>query len=231
MPPVQIFEVLRARVKKQGALLPAEKRAMFWFANCAGPLKRWQEQTQGMRFAKLQNREFTKQLIAANQAQPGFFYFFNYHAKWEKELPYWDAFPFTLVLHRYPDGFLGLNFHYLDYRDRARLFDALYPLRQGRKPSKNENRSEVRDIRMRLRLTYAILKIARSNKYPHWKACIKRYLTTHIRTPLLKVGAKEWDVALFLPVHLFQKAPASTVWMDSKQIGVTARLRAYQNVA
>jgi hypothetical protein len=212
MPAIQIFQTLRDKVAKTGTRIPEERRAMFWFTEYAAALTSWQSTNVRMSFNTLKTREFTKQLVGANAALPGFFYFFMYQAKLAQTLPYWDAFPFVLVLNRYDDGFLGLNFHYLDYQDRARLFDAMYPLREGR-PA----RPDTRDIRMRLRLTYAILKMANTTKYRHWKACIKRYLTPHVRTPLMKVGAKEWDLALMLPVHQFQKKSVTVVWRDSKR--------------
>lgn len=163
-----------------------------------------------MRFDTLKNEEFTKQLVSSGGAQPGFLYFYLYDPKWKDELPYYDRFPFVLVLKKGPDRFLGLNFHYLDYRDRAMLFDALYPLREGR-PS----RPTVRDIRMRIKVTYAILKM--SSKYKRFKPCIKEYLINHVRTPLMKVGAKEWDIALFLPVESFAKKTKQYVWKESKK--------------
>jgi len=36
-------------------------------------------------------------------------------------------------------------------------------------------------------------------------------------TPLLQVGATDWDLALFLPVHQFAKASPETVWNKSRQ--------------
>lgn len=209
---VKIFQLLRDRVQKQNSILPAEKRAMFWFQENASNLTRWQAQFRNRQFNTLATRdEFTKQLVNANQAQPGFLYFLLYDAKTKDTLPYWDAFPFVLCLNRYKDGFLGLNFHYLSYEDRARFFDALYAFREGR-PS----RPTTRDIRMRLKVTYAICKV--TSKLKAYKPCIKRYLANHVRSGgLLKVGAKEWDLALFLPVARFQKQSESYVWRQSRK--------------
>jgi hypothetical protein len=210
MPAVKVFQVLRDKVQKSKGLLPAEKRAMFWFTNYQTELSRWQKRFDEQSYKKLEGQEFTKQLVGANRAQPGFFYFYLYDPKWKRELPYYDKFPFTLVLDVREDRFLGLNFHYLDYGNRARLFDLLYNFREGR-PS----RPNVRDIRMRLRVSYHLLKI--SSKYAAFKPCLKEYLVSHVKTPLLKVGAKEWDVALFLPVEQFEKASKSVVWGESRK--------------
>lgn len=215
MPAVKIFQQLRDRVMKSGGLLPEEKRAMFWFKNYADELDWWQAKYTKLTYDRLAKQTFTKQIVGPTMAYPGFFYFFMYDAKLKQTLPYWDKFPFVLVLHVQKDRFLGLNFHYLDYSHRARFFDALYRYREGRTPTKSEDRSMVRDIRMRMRVTYAILKY--TTKYKAFKPCIKCYLKSHIKSPLMKVGAKEWDVALFLPVERFQKETKTAVWAESNR--------------
>lgn len=211
MPAVKIFDELRKKIDKNKGMLPAEKRAMFWFQTYATELDVWQRRkdVKNARYTDLANDyKFTKQVVGANAAFPGCFYFYQYDPKHKMTLPYYDLFPFTLVLSVEKDSFLGLNFHYLDYFNRAMLFDAIYPFREGRLA-----RPDTRDIRMRLMITYDILKA--SSRYRAFKPCIKRYLVDHVRTPLLKVGAKEWDVALFLPVEAFVKQTKQQVWSES----------------
>jgi len=206
---VNIFQELRDRVTKSQGLLPAEKRAMFWFKDYAGALNYFQTVNRSVTFDQLAYEEkFTKEVVGS--VSPGFMYFYQYDPKHKKTLPYYDLFPFTLVINDYQDRFLGLNFHYLDYYHRAVFFDALYPLREGR-PS----RPNVRDIRMRLQVTYDILKTA--SQYKYFKPCIKMYLKKHVRSPFLKVGAREWDTALFLPVEMFKKKSRTYVWARSKE--------------
>lgn len=211
----ELFQALRDEVvAKTAKQIPAEKRAMFWFRQNASALVRWQQGARNLGFNQLVHQQFTKELISPSRAFPGFFYFYMYDAKWADKLPYWDRFPFTLVLDVKNDRFLGLNFHYLDYYYRAMLFDVLYPLRMGRNPSVNEDRSQVRDIRMRLKVSYEILQSA--SKYKAFRPCIKEYLVDHVDTPLMKVGAKEWDLALFLPIHQFEKRSPQYVWKRSQ---------------
>ena len=50
---------------------------------------------------------------------------FTYNPKHRKTLPYYDTFPLVLPIEKYPDGFLGINLHYLDIRTRIRLLDRL----------------------------------------------------------------------------------------------------------
>jgi len=50
---------------------------------------------------------------------------FFYDPKYKKTLPYYDTFPLVLPLEKYPDGFLGINLHYLPMKLRINLLDRL----------------------------------------------------------------------------------------------------------
>ena len=50
---------------------------------------------------------------------------FFYDPKHKKTLPYYDTFPLVLPLEKYPDGFLGINMHYLPIPLRIKLLDRL----------------------------------------------------------------------------------------------------------
>ena len=58
----------------------------------------------------------------------GGLYFFYYNPKGKGDMPYYDIFPLVIPLHRYNDGFLGLNLHYLPITYRLRLMTKLLPL-------------------------------------------------------------------------------------------------------
>ena len=208
MPAVSIFETLRQRVTKSNGLLPMEKRAMFWFKNYTTALGDWQRKWQSRSFDKLRQDTFSKEIVPPQAVEAGFLYFFLYlNPKGEKRLPYYDQFPFVLVLDAQPDSFLGLNFHYLDYVYRAMFFDALWPLRDN-DPGTTDDRL------IQLQATYDLLVSA--SKYKMFRPCIKRYIISRVNSPLLKVGASEWDVALFLPVESFVKEAKHTVWSESE---------------
>ena len=132
----------------------------------------------------------------------GALYFFVYDPKTKADLPYYDRFPLVLPLKREPDGFIGLNLHYLPIPLRIKLLKKLLPLAMY----------DGDDIR-RIRVTYDILNA--SNRYREFKPCVKRYLLPHIKSRILKVEPSEWDTALFIPVHQFRKAKVPTVWKDS----------------
>jgi hypothetical protein len=139
----------------------------------------------------------------ANRFMIGGLYFFYYSAKMDDRLRYWDAFPLVIPLERYGDGFLGLNLHYLPPRIRAGFMDKLMNF------ALYDDNDEIK----RLRITYEI--ISASKRFREFKPCIKRYLYTNIASKLLKVQPNEWETAVFLPVHQFQKERAGSVWKES----------------
>ena len=133
----------------------------------------------------------------------GGLYFFVYDPKLKNELPYYDRFPLVLVLEKHNDGFLGLNLHYLPLRYRLAFMTKLMDF---------ASYDEANNIQ-RLRVTYDILKASRSLK--EFKPCIKRYLTSNIRSKILAIQPNEWEIAVHLPIQQFKKATAEEVWQDS----------------
>ena len=105
----------------------------------------------------------------------GGMYFFYYDPKLKKELPYYDKFPLVIPLERYKDGFLGLNLHYLPTKYRLIFMDKLIDY-----AVLNEQ-----DDPKRIRITYDILNA--SKRFPEFRPCIKRYLTSHIGSKILTV--------------------------------------------
>ncbi len=136
----------------------------------------------------------------------GGLYFFYYNPKTKDDLPYYDTFPLVLMLERYPDGFLGLNLHYLPVKYRVALlrkligFGAIY-----------NDQDELK----RIRITYDILNSTR--RFREYKPCLKRYLNSNIRSRILAVQPNEWDIATYLPVQQFKKARPNEIWQDSLQ--------------
>ena len=135
----------------------------------------------------------------------GSMYFFVYDPKGKNDLDYYDRFPLVIPLESYSDGFLGLNLHYLPIKYRVYFMRKLMP-----RAVLNDDNEIVR-----LRVTYELLNA--SKKYKEFRPCVKRYLYSHIRSRILAVEPEEWDVAMYLPVQQFKKAPANTVWKESVQ--------------
>jgi hypothetical protein len=133
----------------------------------------------------------------------GGLYYFYYNAKTAAKLEYWDAFPLVIPVQRYGDGFLGLNLHYLPVKIRAGFMDKLID-----RAKLNEN-----DDPIKVMISYQILES--SLRYKEFKPCVKRYLYSNIASRILAVQPNEWETAVFLPTHQFQKAKANQVWKDS----------------
>ena len=133
----------------------------------------------------------------------GGLYFFVYDPKLKAELPYYDRFPLVIPLKRTPDGFIGLNLHYLPLRYRINFLKKLLPL------AIYNDEDEIK----RIRITYPILDA--SSKYKEFRPCIKQYLYSHVKSRILSIEHNEWDIATFLPIHQFKKAKPQEVWQDS----------------
>ncbi len=133
----------------------------------------------------------------------GKMYFYSYDPKWKNELPWYDTFPLVFPIERYPDGFLGLNFHYLAPKHRAVLMDQLKMFANNKKY----------DETTKLKLTYDMLK--GFTKIKRARPTVHRYLSSKVKSQYVLVNADEWEVALFLPVERFRKASKKKVWAHS----------------
>jgi hypothetical protein len=130
---------------------------------------------------------------------------YYYDAKHKATLPYFDRFPLVFPFKKVKGGFYGLNMHYLPLPLRAKLMDALY-----------DTASNTRfDESTRLKISYQMLESAA--KYKEFQPCIKRYLTSQVKSRFMYIYPSEWDVALFLPLERFQGASKTQVWSDSKR--------------
>lgn len=134
----------------------------------------------------------------------GEMYYFVYDPKWKKELPYYDTFPLVFPIEYYEDGFLGINVHYLNLNQRAKLFDTLRVLSTDKRYTESA----------RLALSYKAIKSMGAIVKP----CIKRYLAGHVRSDFIKVKGNEWEWALFLPSEHFEKKSMQEVWRESNKI-------------
>ncbi len=121
----------------------------------------------------------------------GKMYMFFYDAKTKDKLPVWDRFPCIIVIGVHSDGFTGLNLHYLPYQYRAAFMDALYDYVSD----------EKYNAKTTFTATYPLLKASYRTRFV--RACIKRYLTGHVRSRIVNIPPKDWDTAMFLPVEQF----------------------------
>lgn len=142
----------------------------------------------------------------AGQFRIGSMYMFYYDPKHKDTLPYYDRVPLIFPINRAKGGFLGINFHYLPLKMRAKLMDALYDT------ASNDRYDES----TKLNISYRILSA--SSQYREFRPAVKHYLFEHVRSRLLYVNPSEWDIALFLNIAKFEGATQSQVWEDSRKI-------------
>lgn len=126
----------------------------------------------------------------------GKMYMFLYDAKHKDTLPYWDAHPLVFPIEFYPDGFLGINLHYLPPNQRVALLSKLVDL---------QNNDKYNDS-TKLVISYNILKES-SSRYKGFENCVKRYLFGHIRSQLNLVHSADWAKVAVLPLQKWQINP------------------------
>ena len=191
-----VFDDLLVKGIRQGELPARTQQSREWFRN--------QARTSSVRGDRGASQLVRDKSRFANRALLGGMYFFFYDPKTKAKLPYYDRFPLIFKVGQSRGSFEGINMHYLPYRLRARLMDALY------ETSNNKRYDES----TRLKLNYNVLKAA--TKYKEFKPTYKKYLTSQVRSRFIEINASEWDIALFLPVERFEKASKNTVWRDSR---------------
>lgn len=134
----------------------------------------------------------------------GKMYLFHYDPKTKDKLPYYDRTPLIFVVDKLPDGFYGINLHYLPPELRMKLMAALVQHTTGK------------DGSAKLKISYQILKQASSLRY--FKPTFKRYLYTHVQSRFIEIPEDEWRFVSLLPLAKWSKASASTVYSDSRKM-------------
>jgi len=152
----------------------------------------------------LRNEKLTSRI------RPGEMYLFMYDPKLKKTLPYYDAVPLVLPFQIVKDGFLGINLHYLPYLARFNLLGDLSKLTLDKRITENT----------RIQISWQILNS--SSKYLAATACVKHYLTAHLRSRFLKINYTDWITASMLPVERFKSDSGNDpskakVWRDTSR--------------
>jgi hypothetical protein len=170
--------------------------------NAAGEEKSYQWYRQ--QIASLGKLTNTNQILRdtkiATRLIPGEMYLFYYDPKYKDTLPYYDRLPLVLPFRKVPDGFYGINLHYLPYMMRFRILGLLSDYSTGK------------DEDTRIQLSWRLLN-ASSRLHPA-KFAVKHYLNSHVKSRLYKIPYTDWVTASQLPVEKFVGAQKTKVWQD-----------------
>jgi hypothetical protein len=149
--------------------------------------------------------ETTKDL-QTNMFFPGAMHIFKYDPKYKEELPFYDTWPCSLIFGIEGDRATGINFHYLAYDIRGKLYDKLALIAN----QYHNNRQQV------LRMNWKLL--SNVSKFPEVRPAVKSYLYSHIRSRIIKVPVADWRTAMLLPIESFAKKSQAYVARNSGQI-------------
>jgi hypothetical protein len=188
----QLIDRIKKSLSKQG-LAPGTNAARTWLRSKVKDLA-------PSKAALMKDRERLR-----DSSIIGKMYFYYYDPKTKDKLKYYDRFPLVIPIETYPDGFLGLNLHYIHPKNRLILLDKL----------SDTASNKTLDANTRLRISYDYLR--RASKVFEATPCVKRYLFGHVESRFLEISADEWDIAVLLPVESFVGAGTSKVYADSRK--------------
>lgn len=128
---------------------------------------------------------------------------FGYDAKHKDKLPYWDAYPLIIVTAIRPNGFSGLNLHYMPPQARKEIIKYLVHY-------KNKSKSPML-------YAHKVVPVLNQLSKSDIAFCYKNYLGSHVRSKFVIVGKEYWELACELPLQEFRKATAREVWADRRR--------------
>ncbi len=178
--PASVWDNLRQQMKTAG-IIPRTAAARAWYGSVVNRV----------RIPTNRSNILNDPRKATAHALIGRMYAFHYVPKYEDTLPVWDQFPIVLPMEIYPDGFLGLNLHYLDPMNRLALLQLLHDFITNTKY----------DDSTRFKLSYSVLNGIK--KYDIMRPCIKRYLLEYMESSMIYVEPDQWELAVLLPFERF----------------------------
>ncbi len=132
----------------------------------------------------------------------GQMYLFEYTPKHADTLPYYDNFPLVVIADAIPNGFSGVNLHYLRPMARAALLDKLMPAWS--------------DIGAKSQLASSWSTLRNFSKFPEARGATKKYLGSQAGR-LFRINPAHWKSAIFLPVQMFKGAGLQKIYKDTME--------------
>jgi hypothetical protein len=159
--------------------------SMDWFSKVVGSMFRPDAPANGNADA-MPNR--LKEISVPKGLQLGSLYLQSYDAKWKDELPVWDQLPLFFMLRFLPDGYLGLNLHYMPLDVRIGVLGTLMEY---------SNNTRMDDS-TRLRLSWNLINSV--SKLDPLKDCVKHYLFDHVTSTPTYITPTQWIHTASLPL-------------------------------
>ncbi len=193
MAKVSYKDKVQAQAFKAGVGLNS-KESLEWF----------RKQLRGMKRVNRKGMLKDPDVELARRILPGRMYMYFYDPKHKKTLPYYDRFPLIIAVKPAPNGFFGLNMHYLPPILRAKLMDGLLDYKAG-------------DPGLSAKMRITLGRLNSVTKLRYYKPCYKQYLNSKVASRVVQVPSGDWDFTLFLPSEQFKKASVQKVWADSRK--------------
>lgn len=191
------FDILTKGLRT-GQLPNHTKAAKEWYRNAGMDIQKVN------RSDILKNQSSARKKVTPSTIEVGSMFLYNYDPKHKKTLDVYDTFPLVIPISVENDRFLGMNFHYLPPKLRAKLLDALYSVANNDKFDRST----------KLNISYNILKqVAKSDLY---KPTIHMYLKKHVKSKIRYIEPSEWNTVLMLPLAKFSGKNASMYSFGSK---------------
>lgn len=194
------FEKIFQRVAKEG-IMPYTRKSRAWFLTSLKDLR-----TGDNRIKTAMLKSKSNDIPKVSKPLIGRMYMYVYDPKTKETLSHYDRFPLILMVGPAPGGFYGINLHYLTPRIRAVFFDRLTDLANNTKL----------DETTKLRMSYQLLKSA--SRFRAFQPCFKRYLYKHIRSRVIQVLPKYWEIAVFLPCDQFVGKHRNEIWKKQNNL-------------
>lgn len=155
-------------------------------------------------------RMFRDRDLWADAITPGQMFFFEYDAKHKDALPVWDRYPLIFPWDMWKGGdgnygesgvtyFIGINLHFLPPSLRFAAMKALLSTRNEKRYRPNT----------KLKISWQVLKSLSNSKY--FEHSVKIYRMDQVRSKFVKIPARSWELAVFLPTARFVGSK-STAW-------------------
>lgn len=161
------------------------------------------------------NRLVKNDEMITSNLEVGSMYLYIYsNPKMKMELPYWDAFPLTIVSSWDMTTFTGFNLHYLPPELRWTLMKELM---------RNEQISTVRRSPKSTKLSMDYNTLKNASQFELMKPCIHKYLFDRVGKlsggMWLKIHPSDWLPSVLLPIADFRSKNSTysqqKVWTDS----------------